>query len=167
MDLLVCLGSLSCCITQVRLSLRSQTNSWTLSFEVQNSWFHQLWQVIQVLELKNSPTSSHYQHHVWLLVWCTFYEMLCWFYARCNRTHTFQRNIHLSLQSTDYLPKSLGDNQDIFWYFLTNLRRAFCVLFGQQWLLTWNSPMDAVLAQSLSCCWIMNADLNWGQKMLI
>ncbi len=33
------------------------------------------------------------------------------------------------------------------------------VLFGQQW----NSPMDAVFAQSLSYCWIMNTDLNWGK----
>ncbi len=53
--------------------------------------------------------------------------MLCWFYARCNGTHTFQK-----------------------------------VIFGQQWLLSWNSPMDAVFAQSLSYCWIMNTDLNWG-----
>ncbi len=37
-----------------------------------------------------------------------------------------------------------------------------CVLFDQQWLLPWNSPMDAVFAHSLSYCWIMNTDLNWG-----
>ncbi len=29
--------------------------------------------------------------------------------------------------------------------------------------LSWNSPTDAVLAQSLSYCWIMNTDLNWGK----
>ncbi len=44
-----------------------------------------------------------------------FYEMLCWFYARCNRTRTFQKVQLLSHQSTEYLPKSFGDNQDIFW----------------------------------------------------
>ncbi len=33
-DLLVCLGSLSCCINQVRLSLRSQTDGWTFSFRI-------------------------------------------------------------------------------------------------------------------------------------
>ncbi len=117
-DLLVCLGSLSCCITQVRLSLRSQTDGWTFSYmifyRVQNSWFHQLWQVVQFLKLQSSPRPSHYHHHVWLLVWRSFYEMLCWFYARCNRTHTFQKVQLLSHQSTEYLPKSLGDNQYIF-----------------------------------------------------
>ncbi len=40
---------------------------------------------------------------------------------------------------------------------------SLCVLFGQQWLLPWNSPLDAVFAQSLSHCWIMNTDLNWGK----
>ncbi len=84
----------------------------------QNSWFHQLWQVIQVLKLQSSPRSSHYHHHVWRLVWCSFYEM-CWFYARWNGTHTFQKVTLLSHQSTEYLAKSLGDNQDIF------VRRAF------------------------------------------
>ncbi len=33
---------------------------------------------------------SHYHHHVWLLVWCSFYEMLCWFYTWYNGTKTFQ-----------------------------------------------------------------------------
>ncbi len=78
---------------------------------------------------------------------------------RCNRTHTFQKVQLLSHQSTKYLPKSLGDNQDIFGKCETSL----CVLFGQQWLLPWNSSMDAVFAQSLSYWWIMNTDLNWGK----
>ncbi len=41
--------------------------------------------------------------------------MLCWFYARCNGTQTFQKVQLWSHQSTEYLPKSLGDNQDVFW----------------------------------------------------
>ncbi len=41
--------------------------------------------------------------------------MLCCFDAKCNGTHTFQKVKLLSHQSTEYLPKSLGDNQDIFW----------------------------------------------------
>ncbi len=41
--------------------------------------------------------------------------------------------------------------------------KSLCVLFGQQCLLLWNSPMDAVFAQSLSYCWIMNTDLNWSK----
>ncbi len=84
---------------------------------VDNSWFHQLWQVVQVLKLQSSPRPLHYHQHVWLLVWSSFYEMLCWFYARCNGTHTFQKVQHLSHQSIEnwFLHKSLGDNQDIFW----------------------------------------------------
>ncbi len=128
-------------------------------FWVQNSWFHKLWQVVQVRKLQSSLRPSHYHHHVWLLVWCSFYEMLCWFYARCNGTHTFQKVQLLSHQSTEYLPKILVDNQYVFWQMWDNL----CVLFGQQWLLPWTSPMDAVFAQSLSYCWIMNTDLNWGK----
>ncbi len=119
---------------------------------VQNSWFHQLWQVIQVLKLQSSPRPSHCHHHVWLLVWCSFYEMLCWFYARHNQL--------LSHQSTEYLPKSLGDNQDNFF---DKCETSFLDLFGQQWLLPWISPMNAVFAQSLSYCWIVNTDLNWGK----
>ncbi len=46
-------------------------------------------------------------------------------------------------------PKVLG----IIKIFLANVRRAF-VHF---------SPMDAVFAQSLSYCWIMNTDLNWSK----
>ncbi len=47
--------------------------------------------------------------------------------------------------------------------FLGKCETSLCVLFGQPWLLPWNSPMDAVFAQSLSYCWIMNTDLNWGK----
>ncbi len=56
------------------------------------------------------------------VVWCSFYEIPCWFCARCRGTHIFQKVQLLSHQTTEYLPKSLGDNQDIF---LAKLRRAF------------------------------------------
>ncbi len=39
--------------------------------------------------------------------------------------------------------------------FFGKCEMSLCVLFGQQWLLPWNSPMNAVFAQSLSYCWIM------------
>ncbi len=42
-----------------------------------------------------------------------------------------------------------GPEADIF---LANVRLAFVFFFGQQWLLPWNSPMDAVFAQCLSYC---------------
>ncbi len=54
---------------------------------------------------------------------------------------------------------SLGDNQNI----LGKCEMSLCVLFGQQWLLPWNSPMDAVFVQSLSHCWIINIDLSLGK----
>ncbi len=131
------------------------------SDRVQNSWFHQLWQVIQILKLQSSPRPSHYHHHGWLLVWCSFYEMLCCFYARCNGTHTFQKVKLLSHQPTEYLPKSLWDNQYIFWQLWNERLCSFwsAVAFA----LDLNSPMDAVFAQSLSYCWIMHTDLNWGK----
>ncbi len=108
---------------------------------------------------KAAPDHHTTPHHVWLLVWCSFYEILCWFYARYNGTHTFQKLQLLSLQSTEYLPKVLGIIKMFFGKCVTSL----CVLFGQQWLLPWNSPMDDVFAQSLSFWWIMNTDLNWGK----
>ncbi len=36
--------------------------------------------------------------------------------------------------------------------FFGKCEMSLCVLFGQQWHLSWNSPMDAVFAQSLSYC---------------
>ncbi len=81
----------------------------------QNSWFHLSQQVFQVLKQQNSPRPSHYHHHILLLVWCSFSEMLCYFYTRCNGKHTFQNVQLLSRQSTEYFPKSLGDHQDVFW----------------------------------------------------
>ncbi len=89
------------------------------SDRAQNSWFHQLWQVIQILKLQNSPRPSHYHHHVWLLVWCSFYEMLCWFYARCNGTHTFQKIYCCLISPQNICPKVLGIIK------MANVRRAF------------------------------------------
>ncbi len=92
----------------------------------QNSWFHLSQQVFQVLKQQNSPRSSHCHHHILLLVWCSFSEMLCYFYARCNGTHTFQKVKLLSHQSTEYFPKSLGDHQDVFWQNWDELLCSFC-----------------------------------------
>ncbi len=85
--------------------------------------------------------------------------MQCWFYARCNGTRTFQKVQLLSHQSTEYLPKSLGDNQDIFWQMCDEPLCSFwsAVAFALE------LPMDAVFAQTLSYCWIMNTDIYWGK----
>ncbi len=66
--------------------------------------------------------SDHHTTTTMFECWCSFYEMLCWFYARFNGTHTFQNVKLLFHRSTEYLHKSLGDNQYIF---VANVRRAF------------------------------------------
>ncbi len=132
------------------------------SDRVQNSWFHQLCQVIQVLKLQSSPRPSHYHHHVWLLVWCSFYEMLCCFTSDVTG-HTPSKKLNFCLISPQNIcPKVLG----IIKIFFGKCETSLCVLFGQQWFLPGNSPMDAVFAHSLSYCWIMNTVLNWGKWSL-
>ncbi len=126
------------------------------SDRVQNSWFHQLWQVVQVLNLQSTPRPSH---HVWLLVWCSFYEILCWFYSRCKHRPSKKFNFCLIIPQ-NICPKVLGI---ILGIFFGKCETRLCVLFGQQWLLPWNFLIDAVFAQRLSYCWIMNTDFNWGK----
>ncbi len=120
-DLLVCFGSLSCCRTQVQMAGHCPSGFFGRQ---QNSWFHLSQQVFQVLKQQNSPRPSHYHHHILLLVWCSFSEMLCYFYARCNGTHTFQKCQLLSRQSTEYFLKSLGDHQD----FITTSKLVTCFI---------------------------------------
>ncbi len=112
-----------------------------------------------VPEAAKQPQTITLPPPCWLLVWCSFYEMLCWFYARCNGTHTFQTVQLCHISPQNICPKVLG----IIKIFFVKCETSLCVLFGEQWLLPWNSPMDAVFAQSLSYCWIMNTDLNWGK----
>ncbi len=79
--------------------------------------------------------------------------MLCWFYAPSKK-------LNLCLISPQNIcPKVLG----IIKIFFGKCERSLCVLFGQQWLLPWHFPMDAIFAQSLSYCWIMNTNHNWGK----
>ncbi len=155
-------GIMSCWITQVRLSLRSQTDGRTFSVRisdrVQNSWS-------SIMASRPGPEAAKQPQTItlpppWLTVeWCSFYEMLYWFYVRCNG-HTPSKKLNFCLISPQNIcPKVLG----IIKIFFGKCETSLCVLFGQQWLLPWNSPMDAVFAQSLSYCWIMNTDLNWGK----
>ncbi len=112
------------------------------SDRVQNSWFHQLWQVVQVLKLQSRPRPSRYHHHVWLLVWFSSYEMLCMYTPDVTRDAP-PKKLHFCLISPQNIcPKVLGIIKIFFGKCETNL----CVLFGQRWLLSWNSPMDVVLA---------------------
>ncbi len=58
-------------------------------------------------------------HHTTTTIFYCWYDVLflkcCYFYTRCNGTHTFQKVQLLSRQSTEYFPKILGDHQDVFW----------------------------------------------------
>ncbi len=73
----------------------------------------------------------------------------------CNWTHTFEKVQHLSHQSTEYLPESLGDNQHIFWQ-----------MWDEPLCTFWSAvtyALDGVFAQSLSYRWIINTEFNWGK----
>ncbi len=97
------------------------------------------------------------------LVWCSFYEMRCWFYARCNGTHTpsksstFVTSVHKIFSQKSWKKIKL---------FFGKCEMSLCFLFGLQWLLPRNFSMDAVFAQSLAYCWIMNTrgamDRRWS-----
>ena len=73
--------------------------------------------------------------------------------------HIFER---IQTYSPHQLFAKLNDNLK-----LTRMKvkpsKCWCVLFGQEWFLSCNSPMDAISAQSLSYCGIVNTDLNWGK----
>ncbi len=82
--------------------------------------------------------------------------MLCYFYARCNGTQTFQK-VKLCLASPQSIfPKVLGIIKMFFW----QTEMSFYVLFAQQRFWSWNSAMQAIFAQSLSYGGVMNTDLN-------
>ncbi len=120
----------------------------------QNSCFHLSQQVFQVLKQQNSPRPSHYHHHILLLVWCSFSEMLCYFYTRCD-TISKKFNFYLvSLQSI--FPKVLGIIKIFFWQNWDN--PLFFLLSSGFRLGDW-----AIFAQSLSYGGVMNTDLNWGK----
>ncbi len=55
-------------------------------------------------------------------------------------------------------PKLLGTIKIFFWQMWDEPLGSFWSAVA----LSWNSPMDAVFGQSLSYCWIMNTELNWG-----
>ncbi len=118
---------------------------------VQKSWFHQL--------VQSSLRPSHYHHHVWLWYGVLFMKC-CADFTSDVTGHTPSKMLNFcKLFPLNICPKFLG----IINIFFGKCETSLCIIFGQQWLLPWNSPMDAVFAQSLSYCWIMNTDLNWGK----
>ncbi len=64
--------------------------------------------------------------------------------------HTPSKKFNFCLSPQNICPKVLG----IIKMFFGKCETSLCVLFGQQWLLPWNSPMDGIFAQFLSYCWL-------------
>ncbi len=93
---------------------------------------------------------THHTTTCLTVVLCSFHEILCWFYARCNGT---AKSSNFVSSVPEYVPKCLGDSQDILWQMWGEPLCTFLYF----------SPMEAVFPQSLSYCWIMNTDLNWGK----
>ncbi len=83
----MCLGSFSCCISQVCLRWPDTLlQDFLIECRI-HSWFHQLWQS------SRSWRPSHYHLHVWLLVWCFLWNTVLFL---CQ----MQRNTHLPTSST-------------------------------------------------------------------
>ncbi len=125
-DLPVCLRSLSCCITQVRLSLRSQTDAQTFSFRI-FLWGAEF-MIPSIMISHPGPEAAKQPQTITLPPPClTWYDVL---FMKCGvgftpdvTGHTHLPKVQLlSHQSTKYFPKSLGRK---FRIFLTNVRRAF------------------------------------------
>ncbi len=103
-------------------------------------------------------------HHITTTMFDCWYDVLfmkcCVGFTPDVMGHAPSKKFNFCLiRPQNMCPKILGIIKIIFGKCETSL----CVLFGQQWLLPWNTPMDAVFAQSLSYCWFMNTDLNWGK----
>ncbi len=90
---------------------------------------------------------------------CSFYEIMWCFMPAVMGHRSYTMFNFCCISPQNICPKVLGIIKIVFGKCETSL----CVLAGQQWLLPQNSPMDAVFAQFLTYCWIMNTDLNWGK----
>ena len=163
-DLLVCFESLSCCITQLRLSFRSQTDDRTFSFRI----FLVESRIHGSINYGKSPRSwsskAAPDHHTTTTVFYYWYDVLI---VECCVSFTpdgtgpmsFKKFYFWLISPQNLIPKVLG----VIKMFFGKCEMSLCVLFGQQWFSPCNSPMDAISAQSLSYCGIVNTDLNWGK----
>ncbi len=109
--LLVCLGSLSCCITQVRLSLRAQTTPDILLQDFQIS-----------AEFMFMEAPDHHRHHLHVWLWYDFIMKCYAGFMPDVMGHTFQK-----VQLVASFPKILG-------VFFSKCKTSHCVLFGQKWV---------------------------------
>ncbi len=94
------------------------------SDRVQNSWFHQLWQVVQVLKLQSSPRPSHY--HTMFDCWYDVLFMKCCVGFTPDVTgHTPSKKFNFCLISPQNIcPKVLG----IIKIFFGKCETSLCVL---------------------------------------
>ncbi len=86
------------------------------------------------------PRHFHFHFHFLFMKCCVgFTSDVTW--------HTPSKKFNFCCISPQNIcPKVLG----IIKIYFGKCETSLCVLFGQQWLLPWNSPMDAFFAQSLS-----------------
>ncbi len=93
----LCLGSLSCCITQVCLSLRSQTDGWTFSFRI--FWWSAELMVPSIMSSHPDPEAAKQPQTITLPPPCLTVGMMfilgnaVLVYARCNGS-TFVSSVH-------------------------------------------------------------------------
>ncbi len=75
-----------------------------------------------------------------MLVWCSFYEMLCCFMPDITG-HTLSKRSNICLISPQNIyPQVLG----IIKIYFGKCETSLCVVFGHKCLLLWISPLDAV-----------------------
>ncbi len=155
-DLLVCLGSLSCCITQVRLSLRSQTDflkECRIHGSINYGKSSRSW------SCKAAP-----DHHTTTTMFDCWYDVLfmkcCVGFMPDVTGHTPSKKFNFCrISPQNICPKVLGIIKIFFWQMWDE---PLCSFWSAVTLALELSHGCRFFAQSLSYCWIMNTDLNWG-----
>lgn len=124
---------LFCCITQVHLSFRAQTDG-------------------RMALLQDFLIESRIHGY---MGWWSYYKMLCSNHLNQPKKVTIL-SVILSVHRTEYFPKSFDHLRDVFYFLFHKCETSFCVLFGQQWCLPLNSLMNVILPpESLSYCWTL------------
>ena len=151
-DLLVCFGSLSCCITQLRLSFRSRTDGWTFSFRI--FWERAEFMVPSIMASRPGPEAAKQPQTITLPPPCLTVGMMFLLWNAVLALRQMERDPCLSKSSTfdSSVHRILSQKSwgVIKMFFFGKCEMSLCVLFGHQWFLPCNSPMDAISAQSLS-----------------
>ncbi len=130
MDLLVCLGSSSCCITQVHLSL-STNGGLTFSFRI--FWWSAEFMVASIMASRPGPEAP--DHHTSITMFDCWYDVLfmkcCAGFMPDAMGHAPSKKFNFCLISPQNIcPQVLG----IIKIFFVKCETSLCVLFGQQWL---------------------------------